>query len=280
MTDLRQSSQEGLVPTSSGALARSAGLVGRGLRLIQGHLKKRKVLVTDDSEAMLVSLKQVIEALGYDVVALENKIEAHKRLGEIKPDLVTTDLGSPGLGGLDFIRLVKEFDPSIPVIILSGNVTLEAAREAVRLGVFDCLDKPFDVLYFSQVIDRALGTRRILCVNDEPSPLASLKYVLEPQGYEVLTTTDGTEAVRILLTKPVDLLIQNVARPFMNGFELYAMMQANERLRNVPVVIYSAYHESRRKFLDRYPDVAAVLEIPWTVEHILDVVRKAVGANY
>lgn len=120
---------------------------------------KRKVLVTDDCEYTLKCLKTAIERSDYEAVVLVDKVEALEKLKQIKPDVVITDLRSPGMGGLEFIRLVKEFDPSIPVIILSGSVTLKDAREAVRLGVFECLNKPFDVASLRQAIERALETR-------------------------------------------------------------------------------------------------------------------------
>lgn len=122
---------------------------------------KRNVLVTDDCEETLRCLKTVIEVLGHDAFILQNKVEALRRLEEFNPDLVTTDLASPGLGGIDFIRALKEIDPSIPVIVLSGNITLQSARAAVRLGVFDCFDKPFDVIPFQQAIERAMKSRRL-----------------------------------------------------------------------------------------------------------------------
>ena len=68
---------------------------------------------------------------GYDVVTLKNKVEALKRLEEIKPDLVTTDLASPQLGGLDFIREVKEFDPSSPCLEAKANIAANVGEEVV-----------------------------------------------------------------------------------------------------------------------------------------------------
>jgi DNA-binding NtrC family response regulator len=115
---------------------------------------KKRGHVTDDCEGTLKWLKTVIEGWGYDVVTLQNKVDALKRFGEIKPDLVTTDLTSPQMSGLDFIRVVKELDPSMPVIIMSGSITMEKAREAVRLGVVECFDKPFDVAHLGRRLSR------------------------------------------------------------------------------------------------------------------------------
>jgi CheY-like chemotaxis protein len=121
--------------------------------------KKQKILVTDDCPSTLQMMKTIIEDFGYEVVISQSKIEAIEKLREIKPDLVTTDLNSPKMSGFEFIRAVKEVDPSIPVIVSSGNLTAENAREAVRLGVFDCLRKPFNVVELRRVVDRALETR-------------------------------------------------------------------------------------------------------------------------
>ncbi len=152
-----------IIPTGSDAVAtRSSGLVKCGLELIKdGQPKKPKVLVTDDSSLYLETMKTILEGFGYEVVILESKIEALEKLGEIKPDLVTTDLNSPRMSGLEFIQLVKELDPSIPVIMISGNFNAENAREAIRLGAFDCVRKPFDVAELRQVVDRALETCRL-----------------------------------------------------------------------------------------------------------------------
>ena len=130
------------------------------------QLKNRKVLVTDDQAGVLELLRSLIESWGYEVVVLESKVEAVRKLEEIKPDLVTTDIGSPGMDGFEFIRLVKEFDSSIPVIVISGNLLAkydingEKARKALRLGAFDCLKKPFDPFSLRGVVEAALKTRR------------------------------------------------------------------------------------------------------------------------
>ena len=118
---------------------------------------------------------------------------------------------------------------------------------------------------------------RILCLDDEPAPPAALKSVLEPHGYEVVTTTSSMEALRIMQTTAVDLLIQDVYRPDMSGITLYGIMKADERLQNIPVVICSG--NGVRKFLDRYPKVEGALEKPFDVGHLLDVVRKALKST-
>lgn len=116
---------------------------------------------------------------------------------------------------------------------------------------------------------------RILCLDDQAAPLDTYKYILEPHGYEVVTALDSIEALRIMVNEPVDLLIQDLARPGINGFELYAMLKANERLQNIPVVICSGDDQFLNRFLDCYPKVEGALEKPFDVERLVDVVRIA-----
>jgi chemosensory pili system protein ChpA (sensor histidine kinase/response regulator) len=118
--------------------------------------------------------------------------------------------------------------------------------------------------------------RRILCLDDEPTLIAEFKYILEAAGYEVLTTTSTTEAMRILRTEPVDLLIQDLMRPDISGFSLYAFLKADARLQHVPVVICSGHPESRRKFRARYPEVSVVFGKPFKIDSLLDAVKKAI----
>lgn len=120
---------------------------------------------------------------------------------------------------------------------------------------------------------------RILCLDDEPTVPSVFKYVLEPAGYEILITSNSTEALRILNAEPVDLLIQDLMRPGINGFDLYAILKADERLQHIPVVVCSGHPESRRKFLNRYPEVLGVLEKPFKLASLLDAVRTAMPSH-
>lgn len=119
---------------------------------------------------------------------------------------------------------------------------------------------------------------RILCLDDEPAPLHCYKLILKNCGYEVLTTQSSREALDIMSKERIDLLIQDIARPDINGIELYGVMKSDERLRHIPVVICSGYEGNREKFLKQHQDAAAVIAKPIEPKHLIDVVRKALGS--
>jgi CheY-like chemotaxis protein len=120
---------------------------------------------------------------------------------------------------------------------------------------------------------------RILCLDDEPAVVNAHKQILESHGYEVLTACSSKQALEIMLREPVGLLIQDIARPGINGIELCGVMKSDERLRGIPVVICSGYEGNRNRLLGQCPEVAAVLGKPFEVNLLLGVVRKTLESG-
>ena len=78
---------------------------------------------------------------------------------------------------------------------------------------------------------------RILCVDDEPEILKFLEAVLVPNGYEVVKAEDGEEALEKLKGERIDLVLSDVTMPKLDGFEVCRRIKADDRYRNIPVVI-------------------------------------------
>ena len=76
----------------------------------------------------------------------------------LRPDVVFADVRLPGMSGIDLLRRIREFDPAIPVIIMTAHGTIEGAVEAVKLGAFDYMKKPVDLEELKLLADRARET--------------------------------------------------------------------------------------------------------------------------
>ena len=83
---------------------------------------------------------------------------------------------------------------------------------------------------------------RILSLNDMLDSLKFCHFFLEREGYQHLYTTNADKALSILQQEPIDLFIQDIDRPTMNGFELYWLMKSKKELRDIPILIVSAWH--------------------------------------
>jgi two-component system response regulator PilR (NtrC family) len=118
-----------------------------------------KILIVDDEQSMRDFLSIMLKKEGHDVAAAETSISAVKAVqGEIF-DLVISDVRMPGMDGIDLLKTVKEVSPETVVIMITAHATAESAVEAMKLGAYDYIMKPFKVDEIKLVIQKALEKR-------------------------------------------------------------------------------------------------------------------------
>src|SRR5437762_9012585 len=111
------------------------------------------ILVIDDEMGPRESLRMLLKP-DYQVHTA-NCVEAGlKLLREKTPDTIVMDIRMPGMSGIEGLRKIREIDPHLSVIMLTGFGALETAREALRLGANDYISKPFDAAEMREIIDR------------------------------------------------------------------------------------------------------------------------------
>ena len=101
-----------------------------------------RALLVDDDEVVRSAYAAVLQSAGWTVVAEGDAKLAVRRLAVERFDVIVTDLVMPGLGGLDLLRTVREYDLDVPVVIVTGQADLDSAMEAMQYGVFRYLAKP------------------------------------------------------------------------------------------------------------------------------------------
>lgn len=120
--------------------------------------KKADVLIVDDETGPRESLKLILKPY-YNVHVAERGGQAIEILNRVPVDLVTVDLKMPGLTGINVLEKVKQHDPDIEAIIITGYGSLDTAIEGLRLGAFDYIAKPFDVNHVLALVRRGLERR-------------------------------------------------------------------------------------------------------------------------
>jgi DNA-binding NtrC family response regulator len=115
-----------------------------------------RILALDDEPHMLKLLERIIsERTPYKITTLGNPLEIKSLLDKEQFDVIITDLKMPGLDGLDILRLVKQRELDLEVIIMTAFGSLDTAREALTEGVFDYITKPFKKEQIIYTLDRA-----------------------------------------------------------------------------------------------------------------------------
>ena len=121
-----------------------------------------QILVVDDEQSMLEFLEYVLKKEGYDVISVQESPKALELLSE-KPgfDLVISDLRMPDLDGLGLLKVSREIDPDVPFIFMTAYASSDTAIEALKLGAFDYITKPFQVEELTNLIKNALLARNL-----------------------------------------------------------------------------------------------------------------------
>lgn len=119
---------------------------------------KPNILVVDDEMGPRESLKMILNPY-YNVHTADRGTQALEMLKKLPVDLVTLDLKMPGFSGINVLEKVKQHDPDIEAIIITGYGSLDTAIEGLRLGAFDYISKPFDVNHILSLVRRGLERR-------------------------------------------------------------------------------------------------------------------------
>lgn len=173
------------------------------------------ILVVDDSPSVQKMMSGLLSAKGYKVTCAGTGEDALRIFREEEIDLVITDIILPGMSGLNLLKLVKESNPEIDVVIVSGNASSFTAIKALRLGAYDYIVKPVDdeaILY--NVVERTLEKQTLTrenrrLINDLSEKNRALQDALERMKIVnmicslISSTLDIGDILRILVDKAV-----------------------------------------------------------------------------
>jgi len=123
---------------------------------------KFRILIAEDEKNIREGLAAALELDGHEVATAADGNEAFKRFQKGDIDLVITDLWMPGLSGEELLEKILAESPGIPVIILTGHGTIEAAVKTMRAGAWDFLIKPVNLDYLSLLVKQALDNRELV----------------------------------------------------------------------------------------------------------------------
>ena len=134
------------------------------------------ILALDDEPHMLILLERIIrEKTQYTIMTTNNSLELPLLLEHNTFDVVIADLKMPGMDGMDILRMVKEKKREEEVIIITAFGSLESAVEALSLGVFDYITKPFKKEQILFTVDRAIKWQTMKRTVQEISGLFDLE---------------------------------------------------------------------------------------------------------
>jgi two-component system response regulator AtoC len=137
--------------------------------------EKKQVLIVDDEPNLRKILAAQLSRDGYEVMLAEDGEQGLSMLRENHIDLVVTDLKMPKVDGMTLLREALRESPDLPIVMITAHGTVDTAVEALKLGAFDYLTKPFDKDEVRQVVAKALKTRALAQEEATTEPIGTTK---------------------------------------------------------------------------------------------------------
>jgi two-component system nitrogen regulation response regulator GlnG len=138
-----------------------------------------KLLLIDDEADVQYSFRRIFDSPEIELTTAASGEEGLKLLPKVKPDLVIMDIRMGGMNGLETLRTLRERDARLPVIMMTAYGTTQTAIEAMKLGAYDYLLKPFDVPKLKQIVGDALKAARAM------RQVVSYEPLLESEDYDI-----------------------------------------------------------------------------------------------
>lgn len=121
--------------------------------------RKATILVIDDEAGTRIALDMILKD-NYRVLKAESAQEGLSFIKEQKVDLVMTDIHMPDMTGIDLLRQVKQLDPTLEVVMVTGYANLDTAKAALRLGALEYINKPFDYGHIREIVREGVEKHR------------------------------------------------------------------------------------------------------------------------
>tara|TARA_Y100001935_G_scaffold50993_1_gene42524 strand:+ start:934 stop:2256 length:1323 start_codon:yes stop_codon:yes gene_type:complete len=169
-----------------------------------------KVAVIDDERDMRLSITQWLALSGYEPESFASAEDAIVNIGPNYPGVVVTDIKMPGMDGMKLLKKLMGQDSTLPVILITGHGDVPMAVEAMRLGAFNFLEKPFEPEELSQLVKSAVQSRRLTLENRE------LRHELS-DGSKIIRKLAGSSKIMLKLKEDILDFSQSDASILIEG---------------------------------------------------------------
>ena len=248
------------------------------------------ILVVDDEPELKTILVESILKQGYEVTGCSSAVKALAAMREQNFDLLLTDLMMPEMDGIALLRATLEIDPHVVGIMMTGQGTIQTAVDAMKLGAFDYVLKPFRMQTLMPVLTRAMNVRHLRLENVQLRETVAI--------YGLSQTIAFTLDPPTLLSKLADAALAqsdadevSILLPTNDGKELYvAMVRGEKRERllgervpleqsiaswvareRTPLILNGEVHDDRFVSLWPRPEIRSSISVP------MQVANKLVG---
>lgn len=236
--------------------------------------KYGSILVVDDDPDVLEATTMMLGEFGYSVVSSSSAGEAIDKLSSNHIDVIVTDIVMPEVSGINLLEKVHSIDPKIPVILMTAYADMEKVIEALKMGAFDFIIKPFSLELLAHSVEKAVNFNRMIKIEKD------YKHLLEEFNQEIealvsertmslmaLTVADKIRNPASVIGLTCRRIMEKEDVPETLKPKLESIMKEAEKLYAIVENFQSLLKNKKSMF--KYDDINKV------VESIIPVIRTA-----
>ncbi len=255
-----------------------------------------KILVVDDEPSIRDYLKETLSDMGHEVVTVADGYAAIDYVRDHEVHLAYIDVVMPGIDGYETLKRIREIEPKVSSVLISGNAVDRMVGSSIPKGVFVCLKKPITIEQLEEINrsfevirgplefvyenpygldERKIVESRILVVDDEAEIINVISEALSGEGFtHIDSASDGDQAVGAFNAKKHDVVILDIMMPRKSGIEVLRHVKAVSPSSQVIIVTGNA---------DKNSAIAAVklgaydyIEKPFELDTIVLTTKRAI----
>ncbi len=234
---------------------------GDKLTKTENHRSQKTLLLVDDSDPVIIQMKDFLEDIGYKILVARDGTEALAIISRIIPDAMILDLMMPGMDGFEVLQIVRNAEPTahIPVLILTAkHITKEDLKYLKRNNVHQLIQKgdinrqellnavaSLVTTHTTALEAHPVETPKkeekqvVLIVEDNPDNMLTVKAILENK-YILLEAGDGAQGIIMANIHKPHLILMDIALPGVDGIEAFKVIRNNGQLAHIPIVALTA----------------------------------------
>jgi DNA-binding response OmpR family regulator len=222
------------------------------------------IILVEDDQMIGDIYQRKFSSAGFDIAIATSGKECLEKVKEKKRDLVLLDMVLPEMSGIEILKELKKsgkYDPEMKVYIFSNLTGKEDYDNAMKNGADGYISKiqfnPSELVVEVQRVLNEIGERKknearingngivkngkkILFIEDEKAFIEIFCKKLRDEGYEVESAENGAWGLKEALNKDFNLIITDMMMPAMTGPEIVARLRAEEKTKNIPIIVLSA----------------------------------------
>jgi two-component system response regulator HydG len=230
------------------------------------------IFIVDDDRDFAESLADILTGAGHRVQLCFDGESAVHIFRQQKFDITFMDVKLPGKNGVESFFEIRKINPQARVVMMTAYSVEQLLTQAIERGALGVLRKPFDTTRMLRMLEDVV----ILMADDDPDFVDGIRQLLLDQGYKVVVSHTGQEALETILADGIDILILDLKLPVLSGLEVY--LELKHKNRSLPTIIVTGYAAEEAEAMDqlRAMSIAGCLIKPFNPQQLLDIIQAIV----